>query len=101
VQVRFWGTRGSVPTSITAQDVQDKLIAALLAANGRKFADANEAKAFTESELSFAQRGTYGGSSYCVEMDAGDAFKAVLADGTAQFFRRARGLAEGWCRKAA
>ena len=72
MQVRFWGTRGSVPTSITAQDVQDKLIAALLAANGRKFADANEAKAFTESELSFAQRGTYGGSSSCVEMDAGD-----------------------------
>lgn len=69
--VRFWGTRGSIPTSITAADVQEKVVHALLTADGRKFKDAAEARHFTETELAFAERGTYGGSSSCVEIDDG------------------------------
>ena len=35
--VRFWGTRGSLPTPIRADVVRRKVIAALMAASGRTF----------------------------------------------------------------
>ncbi|MBG06467.1 MAG: MBL fold metallo-hydrolase [Rhodospirillaceae bacterium] len=94
MQVRFWGTRVSIPTSITAGDVQEKTVNALLAASGRTFADATEARAFTEQELSFAGRATYGGSSSCVEVDpgAGDFIVCDMGSGFRAFgidaFRR-------------
>ena len=71
MRVKFWGTRGSIPTAITASEVQDKVVEGLLAAGGRKFSGPEEARAFTESALTFSQRGTYGGSSSCVEIDRG------------------------------
>lgn len=70
--VRFWGTRGSLPISITAVDIRAKLSAALLAAKGRKFRNEAAALAFVDKNLQFSVGGTYGGSSSCVEMDAGD-----------------------------
>ena len=41
--VRFWGTRGSLPVALTADAVRRKIANALLAADGRKFADRLEA----------------------------------------------------------
>jgi phosphoribosyl 1,2-cyclic phosphodiesterase len=70
--VRFWGTRGSLPVASTAAAIGAKLTRALMAANDRRFADAAEAAAFTEQELDFATRGTYGGATTCVEIEAGD-----------------------------
>jgi hypothetical protein len=60
-----------------ASAVRDKIAAALLAADGRRFADAEAARAFAESELDFATSSTYGGATSCVEIEAGgtdDAF---------------------------
>lgn len=69
--VRFWGTRGSLPTSITAADVRQKLATALVAASGRKFKDEKAAKTFIDKKLTFSVGGTYGGASSCVELDDG------------------------------
>lgn len=71
MKVRFWGTRGSLPVAQKAGTVRDKIAAALVAADGRKFADADEARRFAESELDFAVSGTYGGATSCVEIEAG------------------------------
>ena len=72
MQVRFWGTRGSLPVAAKADAVRDKAAAALLAANGRSFADAAEARAFLTDELDFSVAHTYGGATSCVEVDVGE-----------------------------
>ncbi|HEU0309606.1 MAG TPA: MBL fold metallo-hydrolase [Sphingomicrobium sp.] len=69
--VRFWGTRGSLPVAPTAEAIRCKIVHALLAADGRRFGDATEARRFVDDELSFAAGATYGGASPCVEVEAG------------------------------
>ena len=69
---RFWGTRGSLPTAIRADAVRGKVISALMAADGRRFEDAERAAEFVDSELPFSIRGTYGGATSCVEIEGGD-----------------------------
>lgn len=71
MQVRFWGTRGSLPVAAKAATVRDKIAAALVAAGGRKFADEAEARTYLETELDFAAAHTYGGATSCVEVDVG------------------------------
>lgn len=70
--VRFWGTRGSLPTAQRADAVRTKLARALVAASGRSFADEAAAKTFIDSELDFATAGAYGGATTCVEIEAGE-----------------------------
>jgi phosphoribosyl 1,2-cyclic phosphodiesterase len=70
--VRFWGTRGSLPVAPTADVIQKKIAQALVAADGRAFADEAEAERFVENDLSFAAGGTYGGATSCVELEAGN-----------------------------
>lgn len=66
-EVTFWGTRGSLPVALTASDVQDKICAALSAANGRQFADHQAIRQFAE-KLPFHIGGTFGGNTSCVEI---------------------------------
>lgn len=72
MQVRFWGTRGSLPVAPTAATVREKVAAALVAANGRKFEDQDAARAFVAHELEFAAGHSYGGATSCVEIDVGE-----------------------------
>lgn len=87
MRVRFWGTRGSLPISITGEDIQDKIVEALLAAGGRPLRTREEARAFVERELPFSVSQTYGGNSSCVEMDinSGDYFLCDLGSGARPF----------------
>jgi phosphoribosyl 1,2-cyclic phosphodiesterase len=81
MRVRFWGTRGSLPVSATADTVTAKICDALVAASGRTFADVAEARAFAEGELPFAVHGTYGGHTSCVQIEPGDSITDhVLCD---------------------
>jgi phosphoribosyl 1,2-cyclic phosphodiesterase len=66
-QVIFWGTRGSLPVALTARDVEDKIVAALTAANGKTFKTQGALDEFVAA-LPFATRGTFGGNSSCVEI---------------------------------
>ena len=70
--VRFWGTRGSLPVAQRAQQISGKIARALVAANGRRFADEAEALAFAEAEIEFATRATFGGATSCVEIEGAD-----------------------------
>ena len=68
--VRFWGTRGSLAVAQTGGAIKNKIARALVVADGRKFADQDEAAAFVEAELDFATRATYGGATTCIEIEA-------------------------------
>jgi len=70
--VRFWGTRGSLPVAPTAGTIRKKVVHALLSANGRSFSDPAAAEEFVDKELGFAAGATYGGSTPCVELEAGN-----------------------------
>ena len=72
MKVRFWGTRGSLPVSAKAATIRDKVARALVAADGRRFADAAAAERFVDDELDFATGRTYGGATSCVEIEADD-----------------------------
>jgi phosphoribosyl 1,2-cyclic phosphodiesterase len=77
--VRFWGTRGSLPTPLDAEAVRRKIVAAVMAAGGRRFETEADATRFLDADLDFAQRGTYGGESSCVEIETG-ADEYVICD---------------------
>ena len=87
MRVRFWGTRGSLPISLTGEDIKDKIVEALLAARGRPLRTREEARAFVERELPFSVSQTYGGNSSCVEIDinSGDYFVCDLGSGARPF----------------
>jgi phosphoribosyl 1,2-cyclic phosphodiesterase len=67
VKVHFWGTRGSVPVSVTAADIRAKLKAALAGANGLDLSSAERIDAYIDS-LGFDLAGTFGGHSSCVQV---------------------------------
>ncbi len=70
--VRFWGTRGSLPTPLDAVAVRKKIVAAVLKASGRNFQTEKDAARFVDEDFTFAERATYGGESSCVEIEAGN-----------------------------
>ncbi|RYD95323.1 MAG: MBL fold metallo-hydrolase [Sphingomonadales bacterium] len=78
--VRFWGTRGSLAVAQNAGAIRGKIARALVAAGGRKFADEEAAGAFVDAELDFATRGTYGGATTCIEIEAEGDGSFILCD---------------------
>jgi len=85
-RVRFWGTRGSLPVSLTASDVRAKVVAALRGAAGRTFANDDELSTYVDG-LDLAVAGTYGGHSPCVEIvtDGPDSVLCDLGTGARPF----------------
>ncbi len=81
MKLKFWGTRGSIPVSLTAPDVRARLIAALRGAAGRRFDLPGEMEAYIDG-LGFDIAGTYGGHSSCVQIDTGGPQHIILDLGT-------------------
>jgi phosphoribosyl 1,2-cyclic phosphodiesterase len=81
MRLRFWGTRGSIPVSLTATQVRTKLISALSGASGLDTSNASAVEAYVD-ELDFATRGTYGGYSSCVEVGSLDAHPIIFDMGS-------------------
>jgi anti-anti-sigma factor len=71
MRVRFWGSRGSLPTSLGAAAVRAKIRDALLAARGRDLATPEAIDAFIDHDLPFSGRASYGGNTACVQIVAG------------------------------
>ncbi|HYK64985.1 MAG TPA: MBL fold metallo-hydrolase [Patescibacteria group bacterium] len=76
--IRFWGSRGSIPSPLSYRSVRSKLREALLAARGRQLETAEAIDAFI-AQLPFSVGGTYGGNSSCVEIET-DGGEYVLCD---------------------
>lgn len=71
MRVRFWGTRGSIPVSLTWRDLRDRLVEALVAGSGQQLDTMAKAHEFVERHLPFSLRRTYGGHTACVEFEPG------------------------------
>jgi len=88
--VRFWGTRGSLPVALTAQDVRAKVTAALRGASGRAFASEDDLIAYVAG-LGPEITGTFGGHTSCVEIETGGPEYVIcdLGSGVRPFGQRA------------
>ena len=86
MRVRFWGTRGSLPVALTAADVRRKLLAALRAARGQPLASEADLERVVAG-LAFADAGTYGGHTSCVQIETGgfDYFICDMGSGLRSF----------------
>jgi phosphoribosyl 1,2-cyclic phosphodiesterase len=82
MKVRFWGTRGSIPVSVTAPDIRAKLLAALAGAVGRSLDTPQKIEDYVDRQLGFEIAGTFGGHSSCVELTAGDSSHVILDMGS-------------------
>jgi len=69
--IRFWGTRGSLPVSLSAGALQDKLVDALLSAAGKGIDTEAKARAFLAGEPDYAATHTFGGNTSCVQIETG------------------------------
>lgn len=78
MQIRFWGTRGSLPAPLTTTAIRTKLAAALTAAQNVRL-DTPAAIGDFIAHLPFSVSGTFGGDSSCVEIIDG-ADNHVLCD---------------------
>ncbi len=67
MKIRFWGTRGSLPSPIYSEAVTDKVKAAIAAAVDQGVRP-DEVESFVERNLPFHLTGTYGGNTSCVEL---------------------------------
>ncbi|MEO8543283.1 MAG: MBL fold metallo-hydrolase [Burkholderiaceae bacterium] len=81
MKLRCWGTRGSIPVSLTAPDVRAKIIRALEGAQGRNLAQPGAIAAYVDS-LGFDIAGTFGGHTSCVQIETGGAEHVILDLGT-------------------
>jgi phosphoribosyl 1,2-cyclic phosphodiesterase len=79
VKVYFWGTRGSLPASVTAEEVRAKMFRAIKKSKDHSFNNDEEIEKFIEKDLPFSIRGSYGTNTSCVEIMGGKEY--ILCDG--------------------
>ena len=68
MHVYFWGTRGSLPASISSSMIEQKLFRALRLSRQYVLEDDEAIKKFIHTGLPFDVRGTYGSNTSCVEI---------------------------------
>lgn len=78
MKVRFWGTRGSLPRSFTAEEARKKISKVLEIAQGFDLQDKEAREQFMDSKLSFALRASYGGNTSCVQI--GEGKESIICD---------------------
>jgi phosphoribosyl 1,2-cyclic phosphodiesterase len=69
--VKFWGTRGSLPTTLSSETLKQKIRLALEGAAGLDLADEATLNQYLD-RLPFIVRATTGGNTPCVEVRSGD-----------------------------
>lgn len=81
MKLRCWGTRGSIPVSLTAPDVRAKILRALQGAQGLDLAQPAAMAAYVDG-LGFDVAGTFGGHTSCLQIETGGPEHIVLDLGT-------------------
>jgi len=74
MQIRFWGTRGSIPVAANGQIIREKIKQALLIAKGRRFESEEQIDRFIDESIEFPTKNGYGGDSSCIQILGGDEF---------------------------
>jgi phosphoribosyl 1,2-cyclic phosphodiesterase len=78
MHIRIWGSRGSLPASLTVKQIREKLFRAIRASRSHDLVTDEAIGTFIDSELPFAVRGSYGCNTPCVEIGEQEEF--VICD---------------------
>jgi anti-anti-sigma factor len=78
VRVKFWGVRGSIPTPLSNEQLNDRLFQALSGASRASLSSPAEVQAYIAG-LPPSVRSVVGGNTTCVEVDTGD--DTIIIDG--------------------
>ncbi|MFN0040214.1 MAG: MBL fold metallo-hydrolase [Burkholderiales bacterium] len=71
MRVHFWGTRGSIPVSLTTAQLRGKIEKVLQLAIEKGIDSPHKVGAFLDNDLEFCLANTFGGHSPCVEIETG------------------------------
>lgn len=82
MKLHFWGTRGSLPVSMTSEDIRKKIFLALEAVRGRDLKSEETINNFIDHNLPFSVSGTYGCNTPCVQIHASDNEYIILDAGS-------------------
>jgi phosphoribosyl 1,2-cyclic phosphodiesterase len=74
MKVCFWGSRGSLPVSITEKRVRLKVCAAIKEAVKHDFSSDADIERFIDEKLPFSIKGSYGGNTSCIEINGADEY---------------------------
>ncbi|MBT5029292.1 MAG: MBL fold metallo-hydrolase [Nitrospinaceae bacterium] len=100
--VKFHGVRGSIPSPLGSEEVEEKLTRALAKAKPEDLTDEDSIKSFVQT-LPHEERGTFGGNSSCVSVqvddellifDAGSGIRMLGQELMATEFGRGQGKAQ-------
>ena len=72
MRIKFWGVRGSIPAPVSSKEIRNKITKALEGAQGVDLADPQAVDGYIDS-LPLSIKGSAGGNTSCVEVEAGDA----------------------------
>jgi len=76
--IKFWGTRGSIPTPLSSDELKHKIQQALAGAAGLDLSDTTVVEQYLD-RLPLPVGGTIGGNTTCVEIRTGDQLLIVDA----------------------
>jgi phosphoribosyl 1,2-cyclic phosphodiesterase len=67
LKVKFWGVRGSIPTPISSQEIENKIREALVNAKPENIGNIENANKYLDN-MEFYKKGTYGGNTSCIQI---------------------------------
>jgi phosphoribosyl 1,2-cyclic phosphodiesterase len=92
--IRFWGVRGSIPTPMQSPEIEELIVNALRKARPQNLKNAWSIRRFVKN-LPLHQRGTFGGNTSCVEVQAGSS--EIIFDAGSGLKNLGRELMRGEC----
>ncbi|NUP98868.1 MAG: MBL fold metallo-hydrolase [Armatimonadetes bacterium] len=81
MRIRFWGVRGSIPTPSSAEEIEHKLVQALLGARGVDLEDEAAVRRYV-SELPLHSRGCWGGNTTCLQITTNSGDNLIIDAGS-------------------
>ncbi len=82
MKVHFKGTRGSLPTAYSADQITQKIVRALLAARGKDLRSESQIVEFVKKKLPFHVGSGWGGNTPCVHVETSSADKLIMDAGS-------------------
>ncbi|MCG8548784.1 MAG: MBL fold metallo-hydrolase [Desulfobacterales bacterium] len=79
MNIKFWGSRGSIPISLSWRDIEHKLAKALQMAGSHNLSSEKEISRFIKG-LPFSIRGTFGSNTSCVQVQGEDKKQIIICD---------------------
>jgi len=67
MKIKLWGVRGSYPTPLNTETIEEKIVKALTIARPGDISSEESVRSFVQS-LPLSIRGTYGGNTACIEV---------------------------------